>query len=84
MPDEPEEIQPEVEPVPVGKQWDAPWPDPALDPPDVPRAPAPWEAELDTFWQNVLANVSAKVETPIHNFLREETEALKARLKAVL
>ena len=23
--------------VPVDKQWDAPWPDPALDPPDVPH-----------------------------------------------
>lgn len=27
-----------VVPVPVDKQWDAPWPDPALDPPDVPVA----------------------------------------------
>jgi hypothetical protein len=40
-----------------------------------------WEAEVEVFWQNVLLNVSAHVETPIHNFLHAEKEALKARLK---
>ena len=40
-------------------------------------------AEVDTFWQNVFANVSSKIETPLHNYLHAETEALKARLKAL-
>jgi hypothetical protein len=70
---------PTPEPIPVEKQWDAPWPDPALDPPDKPA----WEIEIETFWANVFANVSNKVETPIHNYLLTETEALKARLKAL-
>lgn len=84
MAKEPEEIPEETKAeVPVDQQWDAPWPDPALDPPGQPVAPAPWEAELDAFWQNVLFNVSSKVETPIHNFLHAETEALRARLKSL-
>ena len=45
---------------------------------------APWEAEVERFWQNVVLNVSTKVETPIHNFLHAEKEALKARLKQLL
>ena len=55
----------------------------------VPVAPEPvtplaqWEIEVETFWKNVFANVSSKVETPIHNYLLTETEALKARLKAL-
>jgi hypothetical protein len=40
-----------------------------------------WEAEIEAFWQNILINVSSKVETPIHNYLHAEKEALKARLK---
>ena len=40
-------------------------------------------AEVDTFWQNVFANVSSKIETPLHNYLHAETEALKSRLKAL-
>ena len=40
-------------------------------------------AEVDTFWANVVANVSARVETPIHNFIHAEKEALKARLSAL-
>ncbi len=47
------------------------------------QAPAPWETELNTFWQNLLANVSPYVETSIHNFLHSETEALRARLKSL-
>ena len=77
MAKEPEEIQPEAEPVHFEDETGAAFP---ADP----TPPAPWEAEIDAFWQNILANVSAKVETPVHNFLREETEALKARLKALL
>lgn len=56
---------------------------------DAAVAPAPavslaqWEIEVETFWKNVFANVSNKVETPIHNYLLTETEALKARLKAL-
>lgn len=39
--------------------------------------------EVDTFWANVIANVSARVETPIHNYLHDEKEALKARLSVL-
>lgn len=46
--------------------------------------PAPWEAEIEAFWTNVLTNVSPRVETPIHNLLFDETEALKVRLRALL
>jgi len=42
-----------------------------------------WEREIEVFWANVFANVSSKVETPIHNYLLTETEALKARLKSL-
>ena len=45
--------------------------------------PSQWEREIEVFWANVFANVSTKVETPIHNYLLTETEALKARLKAL-
>ncbi|WP_257306301.1 hypothetical protein [Geothrix campi] len=83
MPDEPEEIQPEAEPKTEPTNSGLAFDVIVGVPPDL-IPPAPWEAEIDAFWQNILANVSAKVETPIHNFLREETEALKARLKALL
>ena len=49
-------------------------------PPDV--IPA-WEAEIDCFWQNIFVNVSSKVDTPTHNYLLTEIEALKARLKSL-
>lgn len=39
--------------------------------------------EIEVFWSNVFANVSAKVETPIHNYLHAEKEALKARVEAL-
>ena len=52
-----------------------------------PDAPAPvlaqWEVEVETFWRNVFANVSGRVETSVHNYLLTETEALKARLKSL-
>ena len=40
--------------------------------------------EVEVFWANILANVSDKVETPIHNFILAETEALKARISALI
>lgn len=48
---------------------------------EAPIPAAPWEAEVDAFLQNLLANVSPRVETSIHNHLFAETEALRARLK---
>lgn len=52
--------------------------------PEQQAAPVPaWEAEVDVLWQNLLVNVSARVETPIHNFLHDEVQALKARLAAL-
>jgi len=61
-------------------------------PEEIPASPEPDPApisdhcalairEIEAFWSNVLLNVSSKVETPIHNFLHSETEALKVRLK---
>lgn len=50
---------------------------PAPEPPSILSA---LHAEVDAFWANVLANVSAHVETPIHNYLHAEKEALKARI----
>ncbi len=63
-------------------------PDETLAPAGEDQAPEPvltaWEQEIERFWQNVVLNVSTKVETPIHNFLHAEKEALKARLKQLL
>lgn len=58
-----------------------PTPEAAPEPASPAAIPA-WEAEIEAFWQNILLNVSSKVETPIHNFLRSEIDALKARLRA--
>ena len=56
-----------------------PFPDPGL----TTAPPSAWEIEIERFWQNVFTNVSGKVETSVHNYLHTETEALKARLKAL-
>ena len=40
-------------------------------------------AEVDVLWGNVFANVSSRVETPIHNYLESEIQALKARIVAL-
>lgn len=40
-------------------------------------------AEVDAMWLAIFTNVSNRVETPIHNFLHNEKEALKARLSAL-
>ena len=77
------------EPEALSVPQDAPVapPEPVPSPSPQPEAPPPvlaqWEIEIETFWKNVFANVSSKVETPIHNYLLSETEALKARLKSL-
>ena len=39
--------------------------------------------EIEAFWESFRANVSSKVETPVHNFMHGEKEALKARISAL-
>ena len=79
MAKEPVQTHEEAPAEPVAAPVVAPAPQPA---PGVPLAP--WEAEIEVFWQNVVLNVSPHVETSIHNFLHDELAALKARLKSIL
>lgn len=39
--------------------------------------------EIEAFWENIRANVSSHIETPLHNFMHAEKEALKARIAAL-
>ena len=77
MPEEPESTDPMPDQVPD------PAPEPAPTPPVSPLLGSLLH-EVEAFWANVFTNVSPNVPTDTHNYLRTETEALKARLSALI